>query len=280
MAVYFAPFLRHQQLAHLMASKIYPNTKEVTETVGAYKAVVNSLPVGFSRNSCNVVCYVVGDGVHPRTAAYIAAMSKWVVYSIDPVVSSRVLDKYITKSGGVYCKWRSRLHVRSMKAEEFDEFVETPTQLCTIRCSNARVGNLNTESTSPDCVDDTDDHDSSILSIIVAVHSHADFDAFWHRVPGKKMGVAIPCCFKQIVTTRTRMDDLPQPKLTLQPGCISVVSCQVVDNASCTIVRDHGGIEQCTSGHIHVEVPPVCDYDDVNILSPARRICVWKHGVS
>jgi len=37
------------------------------------------------------------------------------------------------------------------------------------------------------------------MSVLVAVHSHADLNAFWQRLPtnSKKVAVAIPCCFPQ-----------------------------------------------------------------------------------
>ncbi len=37
------------------------------------------------------------------------------------------------------------------------------------------------------------------LSIVIGVHSHHDFSAFWKRLPSPAVGVAIPCCVDQIV---------------------------------------------------------------------------------
>lgn len=37
------------------------------------------------------------------------------------------------------------------------------------------------------------------LSIILAVHSHADIGEFWDRIPGKVVASSIPCCVPQVI---------------------------------------------------------------------------------
>jgi hypothetical protein len=41
---------------------------------------------------------------------------------------------------------------------------------------------------------------SAELSIIIAIHSHADFNDFWKRIPGPTVGVCVPCCVPQTVS--------------------------------------------------------------------------------
>lgn len=47
------------------------------------------------------------------------------------------------------------------------------------------------------CEDFDKIHLNASLSIIVAVHSHANLRDFWNRVPDPKIAVAIPCCVPQ-----------------------------------------------------------------------------------
>ncbi len=40
---------------------------------------------------------------------------------------------------------------------------------------------------------------SAELSIIIAIHSHANFNDFWKRISGPTVGVCVPCCVTQTV---------------------------------------------------------------------------------
>lgn len=68
----------------LMASGVFPNAKEVTESFGAYWAAHKLRDHGFSLGDPNVLCVVVGDGNSPRTGITFAYRSNWQVKSIDP----------------------------------------------------------------------------------------------------------------------------------------------------------------------------------------------------
>ena len=37
------------------------------------------------------------------------------------------------------------------------------------------------------------------LSIVIAIHSHANFNDFWNRIPCPAIGISIPCCVPQTV---------------------------------------------------------------------------------
>ena len=71
----------------LMERKLFPNIKEVTESVAAFVAIQQHIGVG--RGLDNVDVIVVGDGHTPRTAALIACLTKWNCHSIDPVMREK-----------------------------------------------------------------------------------------------------------------------------------------------------------------------------------------------
>lgn len=72
----------------IMATRVFPNIKEITESMGAWIAVkehlVNTGKLVLS--DPNVTVYCVGDGHTPRTGTLVSFLSKWSVVSIDPVV--------------------------------------------------------------------------------------------------------------------------------------------------------------------------------------------------
>lgn len=70
----------------LLQLKVFPNLKEVTESMGAFVAVHNYLINSghVNRNDDKVDVFVVGDGSTPRTGALFACLTKWNVFSIDP----------------------------------------------------------------------------------------------------------------------------------------------------------------------------------------------------
>lgn len=77
--------------ADLLAAQLFPNAKEVTESVACFEATIHLNP-GFEWNSPNVQCFVVGDGHKPRTAAVFACRTAWNVFSIDPVLAPRIYN--------------------------------------------------------------------------------------------------------------------------------------------------------------------------------------------
>lgn len=70
----------------LVALKVFPNSKEVTESFAAFRAVAKGLcydhTVELSDPETLVIC--VGDGSTPRTAATFAFRSRWTAWSVDP----------------------------------------------------------------------------------------------------------------------------------------------------------------------------------------------------
>lgn len=71
----------------LLDMKLYPDAKEVSESMGLYNATFFSLlkKIDDVQDVDGIV--VVGDGATPRTAAMFALRNaKWSVYSIDPMM--------------------------------------------------------------------------------------------------------------------------------------------------------------------------------------------------
>lgn len=99
----------------LLALKIFPNAKELTESAAAYNAVRHRLKqYDLKDPTVSVVC--VGDGCTPRTASMFAFRSAWTCYSIDPNMNDG--------------KWEAsvkRLHIVKSKIEdwhgEFDKVI-------------------------------------------------------------------------------------------------------------------------------------------------------------
>ena len=67
----------------LLALRVFPNSKEITESVGALRAATKYIPwAAVGDRDITAVC--VGDGCTPRTAALVVHMTGWAAISIDP----------------------------------------------------------------------------------------------------------------------------------------------------------------------------------------------------
>jgi hypothetical protein len=80
-------FFRWKCASDILALDIFPNAKEVTESLGAFFAVRNHVisPTKLKELSdSNIALVSVGDGNTPRTAATFAFRTAWTCYSIDP----------------------------------------------------------------------------------------------------------------------------------------------------------------------------------------------------
>jgi hypothetical protein len=151
---YVDRFIRNEKLHPLLKYSIFPNIKEISESLAAYYAIKTCLEKTVGRQAFgdeNVNCYVVADGSMPRTGGVLVLLTNWRVYSIDPAMKNTITNQF------------DKLSCHTCTAEEFD-------------IPQAKQG---------------------VLSVVVAVHSHADFNAFWNRIPTPKLGIAIPCCLEQ-----------------------------------------------------------------------------------
>lgn len=74
----------------MLAMKLFPNAKEISESFAAYEAARHRLD-GFDLGDPAITVVVVGDGSTPRTAATFAFRSAWVCHSIDPLLKGGTL---------------------------------------------------------------------------------------------------------------------------------------------------------------------------------------------
>jgi hypothetical protein len=83
-------FLSRRSAVDLLALKVFPNPKEITESVAAYHAVEHYLShQGFALGDRDTLLVAVGDGSTPRTAALFAHQTAWACHSVDPRLRDR-----------------------------------------------------------------------------------------------------------------------------------------------------------------------------------------------
>lgn len=165
-SIYFNQLLCLKCGPDLLLDELYPNAKEVTESMGAYDAVKRWLfkEANFGRKDITVV--VVGDGGSPRTGGLFAYRTGWECVSVDPALNKPLKERW---------KAIRRLRMIPKKIEEADlSFLwkdytfETKTDV-----------------------------------VVVAVHSHANLTTSVNSIEdqgGNVIGiVAIPCCFEQVL---------------------------------------------------------------------------------
>ncbi len=105
-SAYINSFVTSLCAPDLLLNKLFPNGKEVTETWAMFEATRHLGP-GYEWNNPNVLVYVIGDGVVPRTAAMFAFRTKWIAKSVDPAM--RPVSYEI-----------QRLNIHRIKVEDFE----------------------------------------------------------------------------------------------------------------------------------------------------------------
>ncbi len=105
---YLDEFVGLSVASEMLKHKLFPNTKEITESFGAYHAVRQHVNASFGDSLTGVLC--VGDGHTPRTGATFALRSAWQCFSVDPVMNAR---------SGVF----ARLWTYRQKIEDWDSSV-------------------------------------------------------------------------------------------------------------------------------------------------------------
>ncbi|MCP4661573.1 MAG: hypothetical protein GY856_39740 [bacterium] len=83
-------FLRLGCAPGLLATGVFPNAKELSESMGAFESVRQGLiEAGRAEvlGDSNVVFYDVGSGRAPRTAVLAAFRSRWKCVAIDPLLA-------------------------------------------------------------------------------------------------------------------------------------------------------------------------------------------------
>jgi hypothetical protein len=85
---YLKEFFDLKCIPDIISLKLFPNLKEVTESMGAFYAVQKYiLDNNFQLfKNPKIAAISVGDGSTPRTAALFAFRTNWNCYSIDPML--------------------------------------------------------------------------------------------------------------------------------------------------------------------------------------------------
>jgi len=87
---YLNEFVQMRCAPDLLKAQIFPDAKEISESMGMYSAMRDILPhLGWQWADPSISIVVVCDGHTPRTAALFAMRSKWQTYSIDPCLRNR-----------------------------------------------------------------------------------------------------------------------------------------------------------------------------------------------
>lgn len=82
---YFDQFLSLRCAVDLITLGLFPNSKEITESLAAVHAAFLHSRLDTEDPKVHVVC--VGDGGTPRTAAAFAFRTAWHCYSVDPLMN-------------------------------------------------------------------------------------------------------------------------------------------------------------------------------------------------
>jgi len=83
---HISDFLELEAAVDLLSAQIYPNTKEITEATGAFRAAWKYLKRDFRPDDPDVTVVCVGDGRTPRVGALCAFLTRWNCISIDPIM--------------------------------------------------------------------------------------------------------------------------------------------------------------------------------------------------
>jgi len=85
---YLNEFIRLKCAPDLLGNGLFPNVKEITETMAAFNAVRKYMGVeSFADNK--IILFDVGCGHAPRNAALFAHMTSWNCHAIDPVLRKK-----------------------------------------------------------------------------------------------------------------------------------------------------------------------------------------------
>ena len=87
---YLDEFIMLACAVDMLAWKLFPNAKEITESMAAYRAVRSYFwRKGWSPSDKSITAIIVGDGSTPRTGALFALRTAWTCHSVDPALSKK-----------------------------------------------------------------------------------------------------------------------------------------------------------------------------------------------
>jgi len=87
---YMDEFLSLTCAPELLRLRLFPNSKELTESMAVLHAVrsVPALARLFPPSDSSVTCLCIGDGTTPRTAALAAYRTSWTCIAVDPLMDA------------------------------------------------------------------------------------------------------------------------------------------------------------------------------------------------
>lgn len=113
---YLNRYIKLNSSEEMQRLQLFPNAPEVTEVFSILNIIESYIlkkDTNIDRNKENhVLCFVVGDGTTPRTAAVINFMTKWDTISCDPIMRNPA------KYAGI-----KRCYVRTSKGEDIAHIV-------------------------------------------------------------------------------------------------------------------------------------------------------------
>lgn len=83
---YHNDLMRLRCAPQLLNLGIFPNAKEMTESFASLAAAERVLGGPEAATRDDVLAFVIGDGVCPRTGVTLALRTKWQVVSVDPLL--------------------------------------------------------------------------------------------------------------------------------------------------------------------------------------------------
>lgn len=119
--------LRLECAPGILATRVFPDAKELSESMGAFESVREGL-MEVDRDDLlrdpNVVFYDVGAGKAPRNAVIAAFRSRWKCVAIDPVLGP--MTEPLRKV--------RRLHLAPLKIEDYTPPAEDVAKMAVVAC--------------------------------------------------------------------------------------------------------------------------------------------------
>lgn len=81
---YLTDFINMKCSPDILATRVFPNAKEITESMGAFVAHRKNLLSFCGFGDRSRTAFVIGDGSTPRTGVLLAFLTRWSVVSLDP----------------------------------------------------------------------------------------------------------------------------------------------------------------------------------------------------
>lgn len=162
---YINDFIKAKCAPDLLALKLFPNAKEITETAAMYWFVTEQLQkYGVNRNN-NVLLFEIGCGVVPRTAAFFAYRTQWYCHAIDPKLRDPQKD------------WGDKIYTHKTYDNQFDPNFEYYT-------TNGEIDDMY-----------HNNMENAKAVIVVSVHGHGNPFDFYKRIKHTHKAVfEMPCC--------------------------------------------------------------------------------------